>query len=96
MKFAIRIKPENMPISQALKNMWNPPQYDWLNPEWSTIEKYEEEKEDKLTEDHEAKRDDDNFRHVAAWEFTGYDKEPVAHIEPLIFENVELSQRSYK
>ena len=48
------------------------------------------------TEENEAKRDDDNFRHVAAWEFTGYDKEPVAHIEPLIFENVELSQRSYK
>ncbi len=48
------------------------------------------------TEENEAKRDDNNFRHVAAWEFTGYDKEPVAHIEPLIFENVELSQRSYK
>jgi succinate dehydrogenase / fumarate reductase flavoprotein subunit len=48
------------------------------------------------TEENEAKRDDDNFRHVAAWEFTGHDKEPVAHIEPLIFENVELSQRSYK
>ena len=48
------------------------------------------------TEENEAKRDDDNFRHVAAWEFTDYDKEPVAHIEPLIFENVELSQRSYK
>jgi succinate dehydrogenase / fumarate reductase flavoprotein subunit len=48
------------------------------------------------TEEHEAKRDDDNFRHVTAWEFTGYGKEPVAHIEPLIFENVELSQRSYK
>jgi succinate dehydrogenase / fumarate reductase flavoprotein subunit len=48
------------------------------------------------TEEHEAKRDDVNFRHVAAWEFTGYGKEPVAHIEPLIFENVELSQRSYK
>ncbi|MBW2539422.1 MAG: fumarate reductase/succinate dehydrogenase flavoprotein subunit, partial [Deltaproteobacteria bacterium] len=48
------------------------------------------------TEENEAKRDDDNFRHVAAWEFTGFDKEPVAHIEPLIFENVELSQRSYK
>jgi succinate dehydrogenase / fumarate reductase flavoprotein subunit len=48
------------------------------------------------TEEHEAKRDDDNFRHVTAWEFKDDNKEPVAHIEPLIFENVELSQRSYK
>jgi len=48
------------------------------------------------TEDNEAKRDDDNFRHVAAWEFAGDDREPVFHKEPLIFENVELAQRSYK
>jgi succinate dehydrogenase / fumarate reductase flavoprotein subunit len=48
------------------------------------------------TEENEAKRDDDNYCHVAAWEFTGSEKEPVFHKEPLIFENVELSQRSYK
>jgi succinate dehydrogenase / fumarate reductase flavoprotein subunit len=48
------------------------------------------------TEENEARRDDDNFCHVAAWEFTGYEKEPVFHKEPLVFENVELSQRSYK
>lgn len=48
------------------------------------------------TEDHEAKRDDDNFRHVAAWEFAGDGVEPVFHKEPLIFENVELTRRSYK
>jgi succinate dehydrogenase / fumarate reductase, flavoprotein subunit len=48
------------------------------------------------TEENEAKRDDENYRHVAAWEFTGLDKSPVFHKEPLEFENVELTQRSYK
>ncbi len=48
------------------------------------------------TEENEAKRDDENYRHVAAWEFTGQDKAPVFHKEPLEFENVELTQRSYK
>jgi succinate dehydrogenase / fumarate reductase flavoprotein subunit len=48
------------------------------------------------TEENEALRDDENFCHVAAWEFTGLETEPVLHKEPLIFEYVELSQRSYK
>ena len=48
------------------------------------------------TEENEAKRDDENFSHVSAWEFTGVDKEPVMHKEPLTFENVKLTQRSYK
>ena len=48
------------------------------------------------TDENEAKRDDDNFCHVSAWEFTGGEREPNFHAEPLVFENVELSQRSYK
>ena len=48
------------------------------------------------TDENEAKRDDDNFCHVSAWEFTGDDRKPNFHKEPLVFENVELSQRSYK
>jgi succinate dehydrogenase / fumarate reductase flavoprotein subunit len=48
------------------------------------------------TEGHEAKRDDDNFCYVAAWEYSGREKEPQVYKEPLVFENVELSQRSYK
>jgi len=48
------------------------------------------------TEENEALRDDENFCYVSAWEFTGKDKEPVLHKEELKFENVELSQRSYK
>ena len=48
------------------------------------------------TEENEAKRDDKNFCHVAAWEYAGYGAEPLFHKEKLIFENVELTQRSYK
>jgi succinate dehydrogenase / fumarate reductase flavoprotein subunit len=48
------------------------------------------------TESHEAKRDDENFCYAAAWEYTGKEKEPQVHKETLVFENVELSQRSYK
>ncbi len=48
------------------------------------------------TEEHEALRDDEHFAHVAAWEYTGDGSEPQRHIEPLVFENVHLAQRSYK
>ncbi|MFW6297582.1 MAG: fumarate reductase/succinate dehydrogenase flavoprotein subunit [Desulfosalsimonas sp.] len=48
------------------------------------------------TEDHEALRDDQNYCHVSAWEYTGPDSDPVMHTEALTFENVELTQRSYK
>ena len=53
-------------------------------------------REEYKTEEGEAKRDDENFCHVAAWEYTGYGMPPILHKEPLVFENVELSQRSYK
>ena len=46
--------------------------------------------------DGEAKRDDTNFQHVAAWEFTGENSKPVRNIEPLVFEEVHPSVRSYK
>jgi succinate dehydrogenase / fumarate reductase flavoprotein subunit len=48
------------------------------------------------TPDGEALRNDDKFCYVAAWEYTGDDKPPVVHKEPLEFENVHLSTRSYK
>ncbi len=48
------------------------------------------------TEENEARRDDKNFCHVAAWEHSGEEKDPVFHKEPLEFENVHLTQRSYK
>jgi succinate dehydrogenase / fumarate reductase flavoprotein subunit len=46
--------------------------------------------------DGEARRDDENFCHVAAWEYKGEDKEPELHKEPLKFETVHLATRSYK
>jgi len=48
------------------------------------------------TKENEALRDDENFCHVSAWKFAGKDKEPVFYREELKFENIELSQRSYK
>jgi succinate dehydrogenase / fumarate reductase, flavoprotein subunit len=48
------------------------------------------------TADGEAKRDDEHFAYVSAWAYAGADREPVLHREPLVFENVALSQRSYK
>ena len=53
-------------------------------------------REESATEDGEAKRDDDNFCYVAAWEFKGVDEKPELHKENLDFEYVKLSQRSYK
>ncbi|MEX2177886.1 MAG: fumarate reductase/succinate dehydrogenase flavoprotein subunit [Gemmatimonadaceae bacterium] len=48
------------------------------------------------TPEGEALRRDDDFAYVAAWEFAGEGKPPVLNREPLSFENVALSQRSYK
>jgi succinate dehydrogenase / fumarate reductase flavoprotein subunit len=48
------------------------------------------------TEEGEAQRDDENFAHVAAWEWNGTDSVQTRHEEELVFENVALTQRSYK
>ena len=53
-------------------------------------------REEHQTPEGEAMRDDERFAHVAAWEFTGVGSDPVLHKEPLVFENVALTQRSYK
>jgi succinate dehydrogenase / fumarate reductase flavoprotein subunit len=53
-------------------------------------------REESATEDGEAKRRDDEFSYVSAWEYTGENKPEVLHKEQLIFENVKLTQRSYK
>jgi succinate dehydrogenase / fumarate reductase flavoprotein subunit len=53
-------------------------------------------REEYKTEEGEARRDDENFTNVTVWEYKGEDAEPVAHTEELEFENVELTQRSYK
>ncbi len=48
------------------------------------------------TPDGEAKRDDERFAYVAAWEYRGEGQEPCLHQEPLTFEYVKLAARSYK
>lgn len=53
-------------------------------------------REEHQTPDNEAKRDDENFAHVAAWEFKGEGKKPERHIEQLNFEYCHPTQRSYK
>jgi succinate dehydrogenase / fumarate reductase flavoprotein subunit len=53
-------------------------------------------REESQTEEGEAKRDDENFSYVAAWEHRGVDEAAVLHREPLTFEYVKPSQRSYK
>ncbi|NVK28887.1 MAG: fumarate reductase/succinate dehydrogenase flavoprotein subunit [Flavobacteriia bacterium] len=53
-------------------------------------------REEYQTEDGEAVRNDEDFRYVAAWEYSGNPSEPVLNKEQLEFENVELKTRSYK
>jgi succinate dehydrogenase / fumarate reductase, flavoprotein subunit len=48
------------------------------------------------TEQGEAQRNDEQFAYVAAWEYRGQNVSPVLHKEPLTFENVKLSERSYQ
>ncbi len=53
-------------------------------------------REEYQTEEGEALRDDENYKYVAAWEYTGEPKSAVMHKENLDFEFIELKQRSYK
>jgi succinate dehydrogenase / fumarate reductase flavoprotein subunit len=53
-------------------------------------------REEHQTDDGEALRDDENFSHVAAWQFNGAGTAASLHTEPLVFEHVKPSQRSYK
>jgi len=53
-------------------------------------------REEHVTEDGEAKRDDKNFAYVAAWEYTGKPSEAILHKEELEFKDIELKTRSYK
>ncbi|AKQ45968.1 succinate dehydrogenase [Rufibacter radiotolerans] len=53
-------------------------------------------REEYQTPENEALRDDENYTYVAAWEYTGPNEQPTLHKEELKFENVKLTQRSYK
>jgi succinate dehydrogenase / fumarate reductase flavoprotein subunit len=53
-------------------------------------------REESQTDEGEALRDDEHFAYVGAWEWTGKGSDPTLHREPLDFEYVKLTQRSYK
>ena len=53
-------------------------------------------REEYQTADGEAQRDDKNFAYVAAWEYKGNPSDAILHKEELVYDNVELVQRSYK
>ncbi len=53
-------------------------------------------REEHQTPEGEAQRDDEHFAHVAVWEHAGDDQPPVRNTEPLEYEVVHLTQRSYK
>ena len=53
-------------------------------------------REEYQTEDGEALRNDEQFAYVAAWEYQGPGNMPLLHKEPLVYEEVKMSQRSYK
>ncbi|MCS6838403.1 MAG: fumarate reductase/succinate dehydrogenase flavoprotein subunit [Bdellovibrionaceae bacterium] len=67
---------------------------------WDALEREEScgghFREEHQTADGEAKRNDERFCHVAAWEYRGPVEKPVRHQEELVFENVKLTTRSYK
>ncbi len=53
-------------------------------------------REESQTDEGEALRDDENFAHVSAWQWNGTDQPQTKHAEQLVFEEVHLTQRSYK
>ncbi len=53
-------------------------------------------REEYQTPQGEAQRNDAEYAHVSAYEYAGHKEKPVLHKEPLVFENVELKERSYK
>jgi succinate dehydrogenase / fumarate reductase flavoprotein subunit len=53
-------------------------------------------REEYQTPENEALRDDENYAYVAAWEYKGDNQPHALHKEPLVYENVKLTQRSYK
>ncbi len=53
-------------------------------------------REEHQTPDGECQRNDAEYAHVAAWEFTGVGAKPTLHQEPLVYETVQLAERSYK
>jgi succinate dehydrogenase / fumarate reductase flavoprotein subunit len=67
--------------------------YDALNREESCGAHFREEYQ---TPEGEARRNDEAFSYIAAWQFNGVGEKPLLHTEPLLFEHAALATRSYK
>jgi succinate dehydrogenase / fumarate reductase flavoprotein subunit len=67
--------------------------YDALDREESCGAHFRDEYQ---TSDGEAKRNDEEFSYVSAWEYVGVGEKPILHKEPLEFKNAKLATRSYK
>ncbi len=98
----VNVTGEGMEINQALEKAGRVADflelgeltcYDALEREESCGVHFREEYQ---TPEGEALRNDQQFAHVAAWEYAGEDARPIRNIEPLEFENVHLAMRSYK
>ncbi|MBC7921150.1 MAG: fumarate reductase/succinate dehydrogenase flavoprotein subunit, partial [Ferruginibacter sp.] len=98
----VKVTGVNEELNQTLEKAWRVADFlelgelmveDALNREESCGGHFREEHQ---TEDGEALRDDARFAYAAAWEYKGPDQPEELHREELIFENVKLSQRSYK
>jgi succinate dehydrogenase / fumarate reductase flavoprotein subunit len=53
-------------------------------------------REEYQTPEGEARRNDEAFSYIAAWQFNGVGEKPLLHTEPLLFEHAALATRSYK
>jgi succinate dehydrogenase / fumarate reductase flavoprotein subunit len=51
---------------------------------------------EEFQEEGECQRDDANFAHVAAWQYAGPETKPIRQVEPLVYEEIRMSTRSYK
>jgi succinate dehydrogenase flavoprotein subunit len=98
----VNVTGENLEINQALEKAGRVGDFlelgelicrDALEREESCGAHFREEYQ---TPEGEALRNDDKFAHVAAWEYAGENATPIRNVEPLEFEQVHLSQRSYK
>lgn len=98
----VRVTGDNEEMNQALENAGRVADFielgelmvdDALNREESCGGHFREEHQ---TEDGEALRNDEEYAYVAAWEYAGENQPEVLRKEELVFENVKLTQRSYK
>ena len=98
----LRIPGKDAELNQELERAWRVADFfevgrlmviDALNRKESCGAHFREESQ---TEGGEAQRIDAEYSYVSAWEYKGEDQEPQLHKEPLVFENVELKERSYK